>query len=38
MNAATHVIDEAALCKRRFEQLDLFTDYAALDAKQAGRW
>ena len=33
---ATHVIDEASApsAKRDFEQLDLFTDYAALDAKR----
>ena len=33
---ATHVIDEASApsAKGNFEQLDLFTDYAALDAKR----
>ena len=33
---ATHVIDEASVPSANgdFEQLDLFTDYAALDAKR----
>ena len=33
---ATHVIDEASApsSKDNYEQLDLFTDYAALDAKR----